>query len=176
MLEPPSLLLMSWVSVGWAEGSCKDQPKMCGRKSFLLAKSHHTGDTEKKMFLYTKSRSLTPPWVRPVGSERTGSAFDAIQSQTSYFPILGGPCSPGVGRDKSPNCPMSTEHALHCWPRPTVGCVGSPSCPQGANVQRQRGVARFVRVNRNYSTSSERGQEHAFGSRGNESCFKEQVS
>lgn len=148
---------------------------MGGQKSFPLAKSHHTGDTEKKMFLYTKSRSLTPPWARPVGSERTGSAFDAIQSRTSYFPYWAGPCSPGVGQDKSPNCPMSTEHILHSWPRPTAGHVGSPSCPQGANVQRQPGAVVRV-IDRNYSISSERGQEHAFWSRGNESCFKEQVS
>lgn len=52
---------------------------MGGQNSFPLAKGHNTGDTEKTMFLCVKARPLTPPWVRPVGFERTGSAFDAIR-------------------------------------------------------------------------------------------------
>lgn len=69
----------------------RDKPRMSGQTSFPLAEGHNTGDTEKKMFLCIKSRPRTLPWVKPIGFERTGSAFDAIRSQTSHFPTLSRP-------------------------------------------------------------------------------------
>lgn len=81
----------------------------------------------------------TPPQVRPVGLERTGSAFDATGSQTSPLPARSRPLlteswSGGNARLSAPTA----------QPAPAGG-TGSPACPQ-VLVSRDRGGACLVKV------------------------------
>lgn len=159
-------------------GAKRDQPRMNSQTSFPLAEGHNTGDTEKKMFLCIKSRPRTPPWVRPMGFERAGSAFDAIRSQTSHFPTLAGPYSPGASWSGGKAPAVRQWRCTHCTagPGPLQGAWGHLHTLKGL-MSRDGGRGSFGQSSTEiYSTSSKGRQEPTSGSRGNERGFKEQVS
>lgn len=164
--------------MGWAEGGTgkRNQPRTGGGSP-----SPGPSDTEKKTFSSIKSKPLTPPWVRPRGLESTGSAFDAIQSQTSQPPA---PSRPRAGPEQArthrelvrrTSCPTLTERRLQGRPRPAAGGTGSLSCPHSANAQR-RGRGHLSKKQKVFYKPMRRTAAHD-GVKGEyERGFKEEVS